>query len=493
LTAVSRQTFPTPHKWSFPAEHPRDARTFGDIAPCPIAYDITRLFLGPVAAAPRGIDRIDLALAEHIFAADGDGAIGVLPTPWGVRAYAPEIVRAGLRHLRDVWSESRDPLLDPVWNDLRARLTGAGASVAGTEGAAVEPPRKLSPADKCRRMASLLGATGFSFGRSIRSAVPRDAIYLNVGQIGLAVPWFFNWLGDRPDVTAVVMLHDVIPLEFPQYVTPSSARHHEQMVRTAAARADAVIVTTRHAQQTVTAALAARGCAKIPTLARGLPLSSVFADGGAAHPDLAGVRYFVVCGSVEPRKNHALLLDIWRGLVARLGEGAPHLVIAGSEGWSADRILGPLAADVRLRARVHHVSGLSSPALKQLLIGSAGLLMPSFAEGFGLPVQEADALGVPTIASDIAAHREIAGAATILLCPEDGDAWERALLALPAGSGRVSPPAGGALCEAQYCRDVIAFTQRCAAGKRTPASIAAVGEPELPVGAAGLPVFLSRS
>ena len=76
-----------------------------------------------------------------------------------------------------------------------------------------------------------------------------------------------------------------------------------------------------------------------------------------------------------------------------------------------------------LRGSIIEVSGLSTPALKRLLDGAIALLMPSFAEGFGLPVAEALAAGVPVIASDILAFREIAGSAAELLDPLDGPAW----------------------------------------------------------------------
>jgi glycosyltransferase involved in cell wall biosynthesis len=422
-----------------------------------VAYDISRLFIGPLSATPRGIDRVDLALAGHVFERGGSNVFGILPTPWGIRAYGADQVRAGLKYLHHIWSESRDPTLDPAWADLRARLNGrAGQPV-------VAPAvRSLPLASKCLRMGSHLSATGFSLGRPVRSALPRNAIYLNVGQIGLAVPLLFDWLDNRPDITSVFMLHDVIPLEYPQYVAASSVRHHARMVQSAARHAHGLIVTTRHAEQTVTAALGQRGRTAIPTLVRGLPLPSVFADGGTGHPHLRSIRYFVVCGTIEPRKNHKLLLDIWQRLVAHLGDQAPHLVIVGSPGWSARELLKPLETDAALRAHVHHVSGLSSPALKQLMIGSAGLLMPSFAEGFGLPVLEANAMGVPTIASDIAAHREIANARTILLSPHDDTAWEEALLTFPPGAGRIAPPASDALGQAEYCRDVYAFMEACA-------------------------------
>jgi len=261
------------------------------------------------------------------------------------------------------------------------------------------------------------------------------------------------------------MLHDVIPLENPQFVSAASARHHGIMVASTARHADAVIVTTNHAYETVTDALSRMGRPRIKTLARGLPLPGVFQDPGRPHPELAAVPYYVVCGSIEPRKNHSLLHTVWKRLAARLGHAAPHLIIVGSPGWNSDTLLSQLEQCKATRSLIHPVSGLSSPALKELMLGSRGLLMPSWSEGFGLPVIEANALGIPVIASDIASHREVAAPETLLLNPGDPDAWEKVLMGWhdhgpsPAATSHLTGDA------AAYCRDISTFLDHCARDK----------------------------
>jgi glycosyltransferase involved in cell wall biosynthesis len=68
--------------------------------------------------------------------------------------------------------------------------------------------------------------------------------------------------------------------------------------------------------------------------------------------------------------------------------------------------------------------------LKRLLDGARALLMPSFAEGYGLPVAEALAANVPVIAADIAVFREIGGGRIIAISPIDGEGWLEAVRAL---------------------------------------------------------------
>lgn len=422
----------------------------------PVAYDISRLFLAPAAAAPRGIDRIDLALACHVFR-PGQEALGVLPTPWGVRVFACDAVRKGLANLRRLWAEDIDPDDDPQWVDLRSRMLGRPARPMAV---------RLSLASKCLRVCSQLRETGISLGRPVRKHVPEGSLYLNVGQIGLAAPFVLDWLKRRHDVTAVLMLHDTIPLDLPECVEPSSRSHHARMIRTAARHGHGLVVTTEHARRSVCDALAKCGGSDVPVLARHLPIAEGFAAPGAPHPELADHRYFVVCGTVEPRKNQAMLLRIWQRLAASLGEDAPHLVIVGSHGYCSAGILAPIASDGALGARVHHVSGLSTPSLAQLLRGARALLVPSLSEGFGLPLLEARALGVRALASDIPAHREVAGPRAALLDCGDEEAWSSAIRAAMKLPNRLAPLPMQGLEPDLYCRDLIEFAKSVASERR---------------------------
>ncbi|HWU03113.1 MAG TPA: glycosyltransferase family 1 protein [Novosphingobium sp.] len=426
---------------------------------CAVAYDLTRLFLGPLSTSPRGIDRVDLVLAQHFFADGASPHLGILPTPWGIRAFPAGMVRRGLDHLRELWAEQIDESADSVWATLRAVL-GAGSA----QMPACTPPQKAPQQGKAARMFAHLRRTGIAPGQSAVRQVPRGAAYLNVGQIGLAVPLFHRWLSRRADIAAVVMLHDAIPLDYPQLVEPGSVAHHGRMIATAARHADGIVTTTEHAAQSVSSALGRLGRWQVPTCVRALPLHDAFALPRHSHPDLAGAHYFVTCSTVEPRKNHALLIECWGRLVAQMGAGAPHLVIAGAPGWNAGAILA-LAADPALRGRVHHVTGLSSPALAQLMLGAAAVLCPSLAEGFGLTLLEANALGVPTIASDIGAHREVANATTHLLPPDAADQWTQAIAACPPAHPRLTPALPATLSGEAYCNDIAAFLARCASAK----------------------------
>jgi len=417
-----------------------------------IAYDVMRLFIGPSFLTPRGIDRVDLALARHIFGDEDSHNVGVLPTPVGVYAFSAAQVRILLTYIQELWAEDVGVDSDLQLQWLLDKITHRQVDA---------PPELPAPAllfrDKVRRMLTMLRATRLFPRRFASRVVPANAVYLNIGQLGLAMPSFFNWLAKRPDITRAMMVHDAIPIDYPHLVGKKAPIHHTQMIRTAAEHADCMIFNSAYTRDSVTAVMRGLGRACPPALVRSLPLPAAFADVETGVAALAGTRYFLAVSTIEPRKNFALLLRVWQRFVAAMGAAAPHLVIVGSAGNGADSILAPLGADSALASRVHHVAGLSSPALASLFLGAAGSLCPSLAEGFGLPLLEASAMGVPAIATDIPAHREVATAATLLLPADDDEAWARAIAALPDVAMRRRPHIPLAMTEAAYCADIVDF------------------------------------
>jgi glycosyltransferase involved in cell wall biosynthesis len=236
-------------------------------------------------------------------------------------------------------------------------------------------------------------------------------------------------------VKSVFMLHDVIPLEHPELVSRKGYRRHGRIVDRTASYASGLIVSTAAARAAVLQALRLRGRVSIPVETVPLPVPPIFLEKDKLDQDLREHDYFVVCGTIEPRKNHRLLLNVWRELVRQRGERAPKLVVVGSRGRNAGAVLDTLEQCRALQGKVIVAHGLSSPALRRLVAHAKALLMPSFAEGFGLPVIEALAVGTPVIASDLPAHREIAGDLAIYRDPTDGPGWLAAVSMFADGHG----------------------------------------------------------
>jgi glycosyltransferase involved in cell wall biosynthesis len=139
-------------------------------------------------------------------------------------------------------------------------------------------------------------------------------------------------------------------------------------------------------------------------------------------------RYWFYLGTLEPRKNLSVLLNAfarWRQMIQPT-ENPPHLVLAGGKGWYYDTIFAQVAA-LGLSEVVHFPGFVPDGELPEWYRAAELFLYPSRYEGFGLPVVEAMACGVPVICSNAPGVREVAGDAAIQLAPDDVDAWVAAL------------------------------------------------------------------
>jgi len=145
--------------------------------------------------------------------------------------------------------------------------------------------------------------------------------------------------------------------------------------------------------------------------------------------------YYVTIGTIEPRKNHALLLDVWDKLAARLPASAmPRLFILGHRGWADAALFARLDAAGGL---VRTLPDLPDGAVAALLAGAEALLFPSLAEGYGLPPLEAMALNVPVICAALAVFRETLGDYPVYLDATNSYSWlETIAKNMTAGEGR---------------------------------------------------------
>jgi len=220
------------------------------------------------------------------------------------------------------------------------------------------------------------------------------------------------------------MIHDLIPLEWPEHHLAIGIRLHEAIVQNTVEFARALIVPSQAVSSSVTRELRKHGRIDVPTHVELLPVPSEFLGSAVEARDLQDANYFIICGTIDSYKNHMLLLKIWPELVTRIGVPAPKLVIAGSAGVTSKEVIDWIDSSASLHNHVILAPGLSTPSLRRLMAGARALLMPSFAEGFGLPIVEALAQGTPVIASDIPAHHEAgAGADVTYVSPTDGAGW----------------------------------------------------------------------
>jgi glycosyltransferase involved in cell wall biosynthesis len=237
----------------------------------------------------------------------------------------------------------------------------------------------------------------------------------------------------KKGVKFVPLVHDLIPATHPEYASPAGTARHHRRIEAFTTLADGIIVNSKATARELLPHLP-QGADRPPILAAPLGIDTPLSDPSFPIPDEP---YFVCIGTIEPRKNHLLLLNTWRVLAERLGSKAPKLLLIGQRGWENENILDMLERCPALVGLVREYSDLPDRGLARLLQGARALLFPSFAEGYGLPLAEALALGVPAICSGLPALREVGGDVPEYLDPLDGLGWRRLIMSFAEADSRI--------------------------------------------------------
>lgn len=288
--------------------------------------------------------------------------------------------------------------------------------------------------DDSQRVFAELLAPDAHFGSVVRWCVIRgyvlrwrrvtgSRVLLNTGHSGLD---HIGYAGQalRSSLCPVFFLHDIIPITHPEYCRPGEADKHRRRLETMVA-GRGLIVNSAATRATLEDYAGMLGWSVPPCVVA--PLAPASLPAPASTRPLA-YPYFVVLGTIEPRKNHLLLLHAWRELIEEHGQQAPRLVVIGHRGWECEQVVDMLERCEALRGFVVEESRCNDAQLATWLHHAQALLFPSFIEGYGMPLVEALANGLPVIASDLPVFREIAVEIPEYLDPLDGPGWKRAIL-----------------------------------------------------------------
>lgn len=142
-----------------------------------------------------------------------------------------------------------------------------------------------------------------------------------------------------------------------------------------------------------------------------------------ARYDLGTAPYILSVGTVQPRKNYQMAIRAFASIAADW----PHnLVVAGGKGWLYDEMMVEIERQ-GLDGRVRFVGFVADTDLPLLYNGATLFVFPSLYEGFGLPLLEAMACGVPVLTSDASSLPEVVGEAAVQLSPHQQAAWSSAM------------------------------------------------------------------
>lgn len=233
----------------------------------------------------------------------------------------------------------------------------------------------------------------------------------------------------RVGLRRVVLCYDIIPILFPQWYVPQDVALFRRYYEKTFASADRVIFNARSTEGDARTYCLSLGFDLADT--RIVPLGSdipVGADHAGELPQgLEPGRFALYVSTVEPRKNHQMLVEVWRRLAADgvIAATKFKLVFVGRRGWMMDAFFADLAAEPEFGGSILHFTGLSDETIGALYADAAFSLYPSLYEGYGLPPTESMLAGTPVIASTGGALPEVVGEAGLCLDPGDVEAWYR--------------------------------------------------------------------
>ncbi|HEV2500461.1 MAG TPA: glycosyltransferase family 1 protein [Terriglobia bacterium] len=238
-----------------------------------------------------------------------------------------------------------------------------------------------------------------------------------------------------------ITVHDIIPLLFPDHFRSLSGRvlHHSYIA--SLKRADLIFTDSEHSKNDL---ISARGIPPERVVVAPLGFDSELFNSIPPEPSISkhilnryGISkpYLLHVGTIEPRKNLVRLAHAYRSIVRRQKQSPFQLVLCGRMGWGFEELLR-LLSDPDLQSHVVMTGPVSDQELAVLYKNSTGCAMPSLYEGFGLPLLEAMASGVPVISSDRSCLPEIGGDAPIYFDPESVEGISEAMERLLEDSGQ---------------------------------------------------------
>jgi len=371
----------------------------------PVLLDISRLIWRGRRTGPSGIDRVELAYAQHFLAADASRpAYAVVHLLGWLFGISPSGARRFVQAVAARW-----------------------------EGGAPEANRTHSSGLFALYRTLFLSRwrVGFQLRRQLK-AHREPPMFLVVSHHHLSREYTVRRLRRSFGARCVCFLHDLLPIDYPEYFQPGKEQGYRRLARIITHLFDTVIANSQTTADSLRHFQASEPDPALPAANIHVARPGVSAFPRPQNMPMVPLRpqsvaYFIVLGTIEPRKNHLLLLNLWTRLATTM-VAPPRLLVIGARGWENEQAVDMLERSRRLRGLVEEHNRLSDTAIGSLLSQARALLLPSFAEGFGLPMAEALASGVPVICSDIPVFREVGRDVPDYVDPLDLMAWQDAIV-----------------------------------------------------------------
>jgi glycosyltransferase involved in cell wall biosynthesis len=229
---------------------------------------------------------------------------------------------------------------------------------------------------------------------------------------------FYIYKLKKAGVKIGVYVHDLIPITHPEFVEENTRIAHVDSFKSLLPLCDFIMTVSGFVENEVRSILSVEMDREIFTapvrLGHALPehiedLNEINADDNSFSESGYSIPkdYVLTVGTIEGRKNHLLLINIWLSLSRKYGGQIPALVIVGRWGWHTDELKNKLKNINYLDGKIIVIGNISDQHLTWLYKNCLFTAFPSFAEGWGLPVGESLAHGKPCIASHVTSIPEV--------------------------------------------------------------------------------------
>lgn len=250
--------------------------------------------------------------------------------------------------------------------------------------------------------------------RAFEARVRPGDILVNLGS-----PWdhhnfseILQTYKDRFGLRYALLVHDIIPVTDPTFCTAAHVSNFSQWLESTAAHTDLFFTPSNYSAQRLIAYSDQMGWPRKPVV----PLR--FGTGFSSDPNLSDAVQHIVAppfvlfvSTIERRKNHAVLLRVWKRLIDKYGKARiPTLLFVGRLGWGVTDLKTELDATGGLGGKVLLLDNVSNTALAGLYRDAAFTVYPSLAEGWGLPVEESLHYGTVCLCSNASSIPEVGGA-----------------------------------------------------------------------------------
>jgi glycosyltransferase involved in cell wall biosynthesis len=385
----------------------------------PILYDITRLVTRGLNNTPNGIDRIDFSLAKNFLSQEYNQNKAFIYTLSGPCLVPNNEAIEVIDLIEHYWGEHSAENEKLQYEKIKLIINSTDTQHKNR----ISFSDHLSQKKISINLHALL-KWAIRIGPGLDSA-PKGAIYFNASQFLLNKDWFEIGVLKKKNIKSVFYLHDLIAIDQPEYFLQEEVNSFEKKLKNIVSYGQGIICGSKSVLERYKYYKTDGQSASQRHFVYHPNTPSAFETKINTDNSRFKSPFFVMCGTVEPRKNNLRILHLWEELAAT--QSAPKLIIVGKRGWLNEEISALIERSPRLQSLILEVEGLSTPALARLLQEARALIAPSFIEGFGLPVAEAISAEVPILASDIEVFREIGHNSLDYINPIDGLGWLKAI------------------------------------------------------------------